>query len=228
MTDIGKIEKTIGYKFSNAALLETAFRHSSVAKESGQPDNEKLEFLGDAVLSFIVTEYLYFNFADKSEGQLSKIKARAVSTETLSSVVESLGLDVYLSLKSNDPTAKTSKKTHANLFEALLAAVVLDGGIEDGRRFVLDLLRPHIAEIASSAVYDDYKTALQEYAQSVKLPLEYEFVAKTGPEHRPSFFYRVLLDGKAVGEGQGKNKAQAQIAAAKAAYIKLKNKGDTL
>ena len=127
MTDIGKIEKTIGYKFSNAALLETAFRHSSVAKESGQQDNEKLEFLGDAVLSFIVTEYLYFNFADKSEGQLSKIKARAVSTETLSSVVESLGLDVYLSLKSNDPTAKTSKKTHANLFEALLAAVVLDG-----------------------------------------------------------------------------------------------------
>lgn len=223
MTDLDNIQQIIGYDFADTSLLETAFRHSSVANESGQQDNERLEFLGDAVLSFVVTEYLYFNMPDKSEGQLSKIKAKAVSTETLSGVIEGLGLDAYLRLKTNDFTAKTSKKTHANLFEALLAAMVIDGGIENGKKFVLRHLESHIKEIASSAVFDDYKTALQEYAQSIKLPLEYEFVSKTGPEHRPSFYYRVRLGGKPIGEGQGKNKAQAQISAAKDAYEKIKN-----
>ncbi len=228
MTDNTAIEKIIGYKFRDLSLLETAFRHSSVAKESGENDNERLEFLGDAVLSYIISEYLFHSMPDKTEGQLSKIKSRAVSTETLSAEVEAMGLDKFLQLKSNDPTAKSSKKTHANLFEALLAAMVLDGGLEEGKRFVMARLSAHITKIAASAVYDDYKTALQEYAQSAKLPLEYKFVSKTGPDHNPDFFFVVELDGKIVGEGCGKNKSQAQIAAAKDAYIKIKNSEDIL
>ena len=159
------------------------------------------------------------------EGKLSKIKAKSVSTETLASIVEKLGLNKYLVLNANDGTSKASKKTHANLFEAVLAAITLDSDIETGKKFALSFVEPYIKEIMSSDIFDDYKTALQEYAQQYKLVLEYEFISKTGPEHKPEFCYISRINGQKVGEGKGKNKAEAQYQAAKSAYEILKNRG---
>ena len=220
-----EIEKIIGYTFKDKSLCNTAFRHSSFAFGSGLEDNERLEFFGDAILNYAVTEYLFLNVKNLQEGKLSKIKAKSVSTETLAAVVEKLGLNKYLVLNANDGTSKTSKKTHANLFEAVLAAITLDGGVEIGKKFALKYLTPYINEIMSSDVFDDYKTALQEYAQQRKLVLEYEFVSKTGPEHQPEFCFITKIDGEKVGIGKGKNKAEAQYQAAKNAYNILKDRG---
>lgn len=220
-----EIEKIIGYTFKDKSLCNTAFRHSSFAFGSGLEDNERLEFFGDAILNYAVTEYLFLNVKNLQEGKLSKIKAKSVSTETLADIVEKLGLNKYLVLNANDGTSKTSKKTQANLFEAVLAAITLDAGVEVGKQFALKHVTPYIQEIMSSDVFDDYKTALQEYAQQYKLVLEYEFVSKTGPEHKPEFCFFAKINGKQVGMGKGKNKAEAQFQAAKNAYIILKDRG---
>lgn len=220
-----EIEKIIGYNFKNKALCQTAFRHSSYAFGNGLEDNERLEFFGDAILNYAVTEYLFFNVKDMQEGKLSKIKAKSVSTETLATIVEKLGLNKFLVVNANDGTAKASKKTHANLFEAVLAAITIDSDIQTGKQFALKYIQPYIKEIMSSDVFDDYKTALQEYAQQRKFALSYEFVSKTGPEHKPEFCFIARLDGKQIGIGKGKNKAEAQYQAAKSAYEILKDRG---
>ena len=128
-------------------------------------------------------------------------------------------------LNANDGTSNTSKKTQANLFEAVLAAITLDSNVETGKQFALKYIAPYIKEIMSSDVFDDYKTALQEYAQQHKLILEYEFISKTGPEHNPEFCFISKIDGKQLGVGRGKNKAEAQYQAAKNAYNVLKDRG---
>lgn len=220
-----EIEKILGYTFKDKSLCETAFRHSSYAFGNGLEDNERLEFFGDAILNYTVTEYLFLNVKDMQEGKLSKIKAKSVSTETLASVIEKLGLHKFLVLNANDGTSKASKKTHANLFEAILAAITLDSNIEVGKQFALAFVEPYIKEIMSSDVFDDYKTALQEYAQQHKFLLEYQFVSKTGPDHKPEFCYNACINGKIVGVGSGKNKAEAQYQAAKNAYEILKDRG---
>ncbi|MBQ9715962.1 MAG: ribonuclease III [Clostridia bacterium] len=220
-----EIEKIIGYNFKNKSLCQTAFRHSSYAFGNGLEDNERLEFFGDAILNYAVTEYLFLNVKDMQEGKLSKIKAKSVSTETLATIVEKLGLNRFLVVNANDGTAIASKKTHANLFEAVLAAITLDSDIQTGKQFALKYIQPYIKEIMSSDVFDDYKTALQEYAQQHKLALSYEFVSKTGPEHKPEFCFIAILGGKQIGMGKGKNKAEAQYQAAKSAYEILKDRG---
>ncbi|MBR2029546.1 MAG: ribonuclease III [Clostridia bacterium] len=220
-----EIEKIIGYVFKDKTLCDTAFRHSSYAYGNGLEDNERLEFFGDAILNYAVTEYLFLNVKNLQEGKLSKIKAKSVSTETLASIVEKLGLNKYLVLNANDGTSNTSKKTHANLFEAVLAAITLDSNVEVGKQFALKYIIPYIKEIMSSDVFDDYKTALQEYAQQYKLVLEYEFISKTGPEHNPEFCFVAKINDKKIGVGKGKNKAEAQYQAAKNAYNVLKDRG---
>lgn len=213
-----EIEKIIGYKFKDRELCDKAFRHSSYAFLKGEENNEKLEFLGDSVLNYAVTEYLFFNVSGKTEGQLSKIKAKAVSTETLAAIVDDLGLWRYLHFSTESVAEKHSKKTRANLFEALLAAITVDGGIAVGKQFALTMVAPYIKQIMSSDVFYDYKTALQEYAQSKKLSLSYHLVSKTGADHSPTFCFEVKLDGKTAGRGEGGSKSDAQIAAAKNAY----------
>jgi len=217
-----EIEKILGYQFNDKTLCQTAFRHSSYAYGNHIESNERLEFFGDAILNYAVTEYLYNFVKDKDEGKLSKIKAKAVSTDTLAQIIEKLGLKKYLKLYANDGTAKVSKKTHANLFEAILAAITLDGGIDIGKQFALKHVVPYLQDIMSSEVFDDYKTALQEYAQQLKVSLAYEFVSKTGPEHQPIFCFVAKIDDKEVGIGKGKSKAEAQFEAAKYAYKRIK------
>lgn len=219
--NIPQIEKTIKYSFKNKSLCEKAFSHSSYAHELHVEDNERLEFFGDAILNFLVSEYLYENFGDKDEGQLSKIKAKSVSTETLSQVVENLGLVGQILLFNFEKALQYSKKTHADLFEAVLAAIYIDGGMQEAKNFVLRFLKQHIDQIVSSGSYEDYKTALQEYAQGKKINLKYEMISKSGPEHRPVYKFCVKLDEVLCGIGEGSSKAEAQINAAKAACEKI-------
>lgn len=217
------IESKIGYVFKNKELCKQAFCHSSYAFANNVKDNEVLEFFGDSVLNFIVTEYLCISFEGKTEGQLSKIKARSVSTETLSRIIEDLGLEKQLLSASSEHTAKHSKRMHAGLFEALLAAIFLDGGMEQAKQFALRFVKPHVDRIASSDVYDDYKTALQEYAQNIGQMPVYEIISKTGPDHDPRFCCKVTLDGIEC-TGSGGTKAEAQFEASKNAYLLIKER----
>ena len=212
--DYNEIESKLGYTFKNKALLAQAFTHSSYANAENVEDNERMEFVGDAILGYIVTEYIFANFPDSSAGQLSAMKSRIVSADGLRPIVDKLGLVGHLRVANGEVSVKKSRKIAANLFEAILAAIYFDGGLRCARQFVLRLLSESIHNALK--VLKDDKTLLQEYCQLKKLAIEYKLIKKCGPDDKPSFRYALLIDGKQVAEGTGSNiKAAEQQAAHK-------------
>jgi len=230
--ELKDLERKLGVSFFNKALLNQALTHSSYAhemKQKGVSDNERLEFMGDAVLKLVVSEYIFNKFPGHSEGDLTKIRATAVSDETLAVVSRRLKLGTYLLLGGNERRSggRERKSNIANAFEALIAAVYLDGGIGKARDLILDFLRGEIEKISSAGYIRDYKSTLQELVQKRGWGLpHYRVLKETGPRHKRVFYMEVRIKGKSLGEGKGFNKKEAEQEAAKRAYLKLeKQKG---
>ena len=218
---MSKLEKTIAYTFGDINLLEEALRHSSFANERGLDrieSNERFEFLGDSVLSLIVSEYLFAKRPKLPEGELTKQRAALVCESTLAQFAMDIGLGEYIRLGHGEIKGEGFKRpsTLANCFEALLAAIFLDGGMEPARYFVLRLIRRHEQQPIEDSV--DYKTQLQEVIQkNPEERLEYALAGETGPDHNKNFRVEVRLNSNIIGRGSGRSKKQAEQEAAREA-----------
>lgn len=208
-----EIEKTLGVSFLNTSLLNQALTHSSYAHLYNLPDNERLEFLGDAVLKLAVTEHIYLKFPDYSEGDLTKIRATVISDSTLAVVARKIDLGRYLLLSPNEQrTGGEKKKSNiANAFEALIGAVYLDAGLGKARELISQFLGEEIIKVSRKGYIRDYKSALQELAQKEKGALPHYRVAReTGPKHNRVFWIEVRVKGKKFGPAWGENKKDAE------------------
>jgi ribonuclease-3 len=224
--EIRRLEDKLGYRFRNQELLQHALTHKSFAYESGgSPHNESMEFLGDSILGFLVTDFIFHEFPDFSEGRKSKMKAYLVSAATLSTLALSLDVPRYLRLgKGEEKTGGRKKKAlSANAFEAIIAAIYLDSGIEEVRRFLAPIFYPLIREVGEGrAAIEDPKTALQEYLQARNLePAQYSVTAETGPEHRKTFHVELRVGTRILGQATGPTKKNAELLAAQSALARL-------
>ncbi|HXG57526.1 MAG TPA: ribonuclease III [Thermoanaerobaculia bacterium] len=218
---LGEFEARIGYAFRDRDLLRRALTHKSFSHEAKQPSvdhNETFEFLGDSVLGFVVGDLLFRRFPDLDEGALSKIKAYLVSANSLAAKARQLGMGEFIFLGVGEEKTGGRKKDSllANVFEALIAAIYLDGGIDPARRMIEESFRDDIESVnQEDLLFHDYKTALQELAQGKGLPLpEYSVVGEVGPDHDKTFIVEVKV-GQLVARGEGSSKKEAQQQAAK-------------
>ena len=223
------LQQAIGYRFRDRGLLEHAMTHTSRANEDvsgGVVDNESLEFLGDAVLGFVVADLLFREFPDYDEGQKSKTKAAVVSTSTLARQAERLNLGEHLLLgRGEEKTGGRHKQALlADGYEALIAAIYLDGGIEHARAFIARQFTPLLDDARRAGVAgQDFKSALQELLQAREMPLpEYRLVAAVGPDHRKQFEIEVVVRGEPLASATGSSKKDAEQEAARAALEKLR------
>ena len=214
-SELTTIEQKIGYSFVNKKLLDQAFVHSSLAKSKNISDNERMEFFGDAILEYLSSEFLFDKYAESDAG-LSAMRSHVVSADALRPVVNKMNIMQYLQVANGSgKIKKLSRKIEANLYEAILCAIYLDGGIRAARNFVMYTLKDTMLN-AGNIFVKDSKTLLQEYCQKNKLSIEYRFVDKHGPDNTPEFKYELLIDGKSVGFGTGPSiKAAEQNAANK-------------
>jgi len=222
------LEQAAGYRFRDRGLLEHAMTHTSRANEDvsgGVVDNESLEFLGDAVLGFVVADILFREFPDYDEGQKSKTKATLVSTAALARQAERLNLGEHLLLgRGEEKTGGRRKQALlADGYEALVAAIYLDGGIEPARAFIAREFAPLVAEVRRHGVaVNDYKSALQEYLQSHDRPLpEYRLAGTLGPDHQKLFEVEVVVAGETIASATGTSKKDAEQEAARLALERL-------
>jgi ribonuclease III len=223
------LQQAIDYRFRDRGLLEHAMTHTSRANEDvsgGVTDNESLEFLGDAILGFIIAEMLFKEFPSFDEGQKSKIKASLVSTVTLARQAERLAIGDHLLLgRGEEKTGGRHKQALlADTYEALIAAIYLDGGIDQARAFILADFAPLVADIRRDGLAgQDHKSALQEYLQARDEPLpEYRLTGTLGPDHRKLFQVEVSVRGEALAEATGASKKEAEQEAARLALGKFR------
>lgn len=213
---IHECEEIIGYSFKDKALLRTCFTHKSYSNEHKVESYEKLEYLGDAILDFVVAEYLFKN-AKGDEGDLTQKRADIVSAKPLADAVVSMGLEQFVLLGEGEKKKGAKPNICADLFESVIAGIYLDGGMEQAKKFIMDkLLKSKVKREIDS------KSKLQVYVQKHKLgSIEYVDVERKGPDHAPEFTVAVLLKGKEIARGVAGNKRNAQQEAAKTAYTKI-------
>ncbi len=216
-----QLETIIGYKFKNPELLEIALTHTSYANESRTPvkHNERLEFLGDSVLQIVSADYLFHAYADRPEGDLTRIRASLVSEGALFQFAQEIHLGDYLRLGRGEERCggRTRPRGVSDAFEAVIAALYLDGGMEVARNFIL----PFITEGKHAEA--DYKTRLQEVVQQdPSAVLKYEVTGETGPDHAKKFTVCVWRNGEKLAEAPGRSKKAAEQHAAKLALEKLR------
>ena len=220
-----KLEQGLGYTFRNKTLLENALTHSSYANENRErhlPDNERLEFLGDSILGFVVAEYLYRNFPDKPEGELTRIRADLVCERNLAEAAATIELGSYLLLGHGEEQGGGRKRDSivSDAMESVIAASFMDGGFAAAKEIIDRLILSNIPKGRPRNF--DYKTAFQELVQRKKdQQIHYELTGESGPDHDKHFEVEVLLNGKAVGHGVGSSKKRAEQAAAEAAIEEL-------
>ena len=227
--EFGPLQQALGYRFRDRGLLEHAMTHTSRANEDvsgGVRDNESMEFLGDALLGFVIADVLFRDFPEFDEGEKSKTKASLVSTTALARQAERLGLGDHLLLgRGEEKTGGRRKQALlADGYEALIAAIYLDGGIEPARAFIMREFSPQLDEVHRHGVSaQDYKSTLQEWLQSRDLPLpEYRLAGSLGPDHRKLFEIDVMVRGERVASGSGPSKKEAEQDAARATLDKLR------
>lgn len=220
-----ELQKTIGYTFRDLSLLETALTHTSYANEvykDGLRSYERLEFLGDSILGFTTADYLIAAFPELHEGELTKLRADLVCEASLAETARALGLGEHLRLGKGEEAGGGRQRVSiiADVVEAVIAAIYLDGGLLAAKRFIYEhVLVDARARIKLNA---DYKTMLQELVQQKKNQvLSYELLGESGPDHDKQFSVRVLLNGQPVGTGSGTSKKRAEQAAARQAVEKL-------
>ena len=222
------LQEAAGYRFRDRGILEHALTHRSRANEDvtgGVADNESLEFLGDAVLGLVIAEVLFRRFPERDEGQKSKMKAALVSTATLARQAIRLGLGEHLLLgRGEEKTGGRRKRALlADGYEALIAALYLDGGLEAARAFILRQFEPLVGAVAAAVtIGDDHKSALQEILQGRGDPLpEYAVTAEEGPAHQRLFRVEVRVRGAVLAEAEGRTKKDAEREAARRALARL-------
>jgi ribonuclease-3 len=213
------IEERIGYKFRNSLLLAEALTHPSLGHETQRYhfDNQRLEFLGDAVLQLVISEHLFRRFGGGAEGQLTKLRSRLVSRETLKMHAAALDLGRYLLMGRGEEASggRDRTSTLADAFEALIGAIYLDGGLDSAREFILTQAHSDLAQLAEEPIEINPKGQLQELLQSIspRSPV-YELISQSGPEHEKTFVVQAVWEGIVLGQGSGRSKKQAETAAA--------------
>lgn len=223
-SEVDSLEARLGVSFENRELLTTALTHRSFAfEQGGAPHNERLEFLGDAVLGLVVTDMIYASFPGLAEGEMAKLRASTVNMEVLADVARELGLGDKLFLGRGEELSGGRDKTSilADALEALLGAVYLDRGLKAVERLVGQWFGERVSDEVEQGVIRDFKTSLQEQTvrRQGRLP-EYR-VRSSGPDHAKQFRATVHLDGELLGEGEGRSKKEAEQAAAKEALARL-------
>ena len=220
-TPLSALEHRLGYRFGDPSQLELAVTHRSwCAEHDGGPSNERLEFLGDAVLGLVVTDFLYHRFPDLPEGHMAKTRAAVVNADTLADLAVDLDLGGHLLLGKGEESSggRTKSSIVSDAFEAVIGAVYVDGGLESAREFTLAQLGGRINEAASQPGARDYKTLLQESAVRYRLASPEYQVTQTGPQHNRLFQATVRMGGDICGTGEGTTIKQAQRRAAHVAW----------
>ncbi|MHC4948580.1 MAG: ribonuclease III [Planctomycetota bacterium] len=221
-SSIERAEEILGHRFQDRELLERALTHASLV-ESRHDSNERMEFLGDAVLGLVVCDYLYRQFSDLLEGEMTKIKSSAVSRRQCAELGEDLGLDELLRLgKGMSNRAALPGSVVAAAFESLIGALFLDAGLDAARAFILRVIEPRIAVAARSGHQSNFKSVLQQTAQQVlnRTP-QYIVLDEQGPDHAKCFEIRVEIDGRQFDSAWGPSKKQAEQEAALQALLEL-------
>ena len=221
--DWQNLQKNINITFHDLSLLQQAFRHASFVNEIQNPDitdNERLEFLGDSVLNFIIAEKIYNDFSDLSEGELTVLRTLLIREDTLAKIAFDLNLGSYLQLgKGEESSGGRQRRTNlADTFEALVGAIFLDQGIDAAKDFLGSMLYSHIEDFKTDGLGRNYKAKLQEFTQSEykQLP-NYHLLESSGPDHDKNFVVEVKLKDKVLGTGSGRSKKAAEMDAARLA-----------
>jgi ribonuclease-3 len=214
-TSADELARKIGYVFLDPELLDRALTHAS-CKDADHPSNERLEFLGDAVLGLVVAHFLYTAFPDLEEGPLTRVRSAVVSAQSLTSLAREIGLDGALRVGRGLRREELPPSVLANAVEALIGAMFLDGGLDAARPFILWSLAPALEDELVTRSERNWKSLLQELTQQAdKVTPTYEVVAETGPDHQKAFVVVVLVDGAEHGRGSGPSKKAAEQAAAR-------------
>lgn len=222
--NIEDLEKSIGYTFKDKSILKNALTHTSYAHEHGIESNEKLEFLGDSILEFISSQYIYKNYPSLREGEMTKVRATVVCEKSLYKVAKSHNFSDFLYL------GKSEIKTGGNLrmavledsVEAVIAAIYMDGGLKEAEKFIIENLKDAIKEATKHVGDKDYKTVLQEKLQvHGNVDIKYIITNEKGPDHDKVFESEVKCNGRFLAKGKGKSKKEAQMQAAKKALENL-------
>ena len=216
----------IGWKVNNLNLYEQALTHSSYAHEKShhRNDNERLEFLGDAVLELIISDYLYAKYPQLSEGKLTRLRAELVCEASLARLAFGLNLGQQLRFGKGEIVSGGSSRPSllGDTVEALIGAIYLDRGLEECRKNVLELYKPILLELQEGVLCSDYKTLLQEFSQArYAVTPVYRITHESGPDHSKEFEAEVILDLNSIGSGYGRSKKEAEQAAAKEAWSKI-------
>ena len=219
------LEENIGYKFKNKSLLKQALIHKSYAYEHKVESNEKLEFLGDSILEFVSSKYIYKKYPNLREGEMTKVRATVVCEESLYKIAKRHNFSDFLYLgKSQLHTGENKRPAiMANSVEAVIAAIYLDSGIQQASKFIVNNLKEAIEYATKHVGFKDYKTALQEKLQiHGDVKIEYEITKEIGPDHNKFFEAQVKCNGKILAKGEGKSKKDAHMHAAKKALENIK------
>ncbi len=220
---ISAFEEIIGYSFKNKDLLRVALTHSSYANENRLPhDNERLEFLGDSVLGFVTAEYLFDEYKTRPEGELTKLRAAVVCEKSLFKFAEKINLGEYIFMGKGEEHSggRNRPSIVSDAFEAVIAAMYLDGGIDTVKPYILSFIKDAVKREVG---FKDNKSLLQEEIQKIKgNTIVYEEVGESGPDHEKVFSFVVKINGEVVGKGDGKSKKEAEQAAAGDALLHIK------
>ena len=223
--DLSNLEQEIGYTFKDKELLKQALTHTSYAYERKVESNEKLEFLGDSILEFVSSKYLYEKYSDLKEGEMTKVRATVVCEQSLHEIAKKHNFSDFLRLGKSEKVSRIEVRPAimADSVEALIAAIFLDGGLEPAKNFIIKNLADNI-EIATKHIgQKDYKTVLQEELQkNGNVKIEYKIIKENGPDHDKTFTAQVIYEGKVLATGDGKSKKLAEMEAAKIAINKIK------
>ena len=223
---ISQLEQSIHYTFKDKNLLKKAFTHTSYAYEHHIESNEKLEFLGDSILEFISSKYIYANYSHLKEGEMTKVRAEVVCEDSLYLVAQKHHFSDFLYLGKSEELSngKTKPAILADSVEALIAAIYFDSGLEKAEKFIVENLKEAIEESSKNVGMKDHKTVLQEKLQEHgNVHIVYEVIDTKGPDHDKTFITQVSCDGKILATGEGKTKKQAEMQAAQKALEKLEN-----
>ena len=223
--DYSALENEIEYIFKNKSLLETALTHTSYAYEKKVQSNEKLEFLGDSILEFLSSIYIYQKYPNLKEGEMTKVRAQVVCETSLYKIAKAHNFSDFLRLGKSEKMAGGDSKPAilADSVEAVIAAIYIDGGLEPVNNFITKNLKKEVEYASQNVGQKDYKTVLQEILQKHgDAHIEYKIIKETGPDHDKKFVTEVIYNGKVLEKGEGRSKKQAEMEAAKRAIDVLK------
>ncbi|NLM44105.1 MAG: ribonuclease III [Clostridiales bacterium] len=226
LKSLQEFEEIINYAFTDKQLLNIALTHSSYAHghDTSHPYNERLEFLGDSILSMIISLHLYNKLKNTSEGQMTRIRANIVCEKSLYATAKKIRIGEYLYLSKGEENTGGRKRVSilADAVEALIAAIFLDGGLDEAKKFVLGFMEEKIESSIKNRIFNDYKSYLQEHVQKYNMgKVEYKLISEKGPDHSKEFNMAVYLNDTLIGSGTGKSKKDAQQSAAKDAITAM-------